>query len=145
MTLNNDRTKMIYRERKTRRLYFDHVFDFSIHHFYQVLDFFHQKIVFEFYHIDEKIFLHVIKCMRKRHLSMIVKIIKSDVMIEINQKKKTMMSRFKKRWCFISKSDDVSFQKSMMSHFKKRWVREKNRLTAMSRLITASKLTSRIE
>jgi hypothetical protein len=94
MTLNDDRTKVIYRERETRRLHFDQVFDFSIHHFHQVLDFFHQKIVFGFFHTNEKFFLHVIRFIRKRHLTMIVDIIKSDVMIEIDQREKTTMSHF---------------------------------------------------
>jgi hypothetical protein len=82
-TLNDDRTKVIYRERETRKLHFDQVLDFSIHHFYQVLDFSHQEIVFEFFHTDEKFFSHVIKFIRKRHSTMIVDIIENDVMIEI--------------------------------------------------------------
>jgi hypothetical protein len=88
MTLNDDRTRVIYREREARKLYFDQVLDFSIHHFHQVLDFFDQRIVFGIFHTDEKVSLHVIRCMRKRHLSVIVDIIKSDVMIQMNQREK---------------------------------------------------------
>jgi hypothetical protein len=37
----------------------------SIHHFHQVFNFFDQKIVFGFFHTDEKFFLHVIRFIRK--------------------------------------------------------------------------------
>jgi hypothetical protein len=94
MTLNDDRMKMIYRERRTRRLYFDQVLDFSIHHFYQVLNFLYQKIIFEFFHADKKISLHVIKFIRKWHSTLIVDIIENDVMIEMKQKKKTISFHF---------------------------------------------------
>jgi hypothetical protein len=73
MTLNDDCTKMIYRERRTRRLYFDQVFNFSIHHFHQVSDFLDQRIVFEFFHADEIFFEHVIKFIQKWHWIMIVR------------------------------------------------------------------------
>jgi hypothetical protein len=81
-----------------------------------------QKIVFEFFHTDEKIFLNVIKCIRNRHSTMIVCIIESDVMIEMSQREKAMNSHFKKRWVLIWKSDKFSFEKAMNSHLKKRWV-----------------------
>jgi hypothetical protein len=57
--------KVIYRKKRTRRLHFDQVLDFSIHHFHQVFDFLDQKIIFEFFHTDENIFLHVIRFIRK--------------------------------------------------------------------------------
>jgi hypothetical protein len=65
ITLNDDRTRMIYRERETRKLHFDQVLDLSIYHFHQVLDFLDQRIVFGFFHTDGKFFLHVIRCMQK--------------------------------------------------------------------------------
>jgi hypothetical protein len=40
--------------REKKRLHFDQVLDFSIHHFDQVTDFFDQKTVFGFFHTDEK-------------------------------------------------------------------------------------------
>jgi hypothetical protein len=83
MTFNDDRMKMIYRKKETRRFHFDQVLDFSIYYFHQVLDFLDQRIVFGFFHTDENFFLHVIKFIRKRHSTMIVDIIESDVMIEI--------------------------------------------------------------
>jgi hypothetical protein len=95
MTVNDDRTKVIYREREARRLHYDQVLDFSIHHFHQVLDLPDQKIVFGFFHTDGKFSLHVIRCMRNLHWTMIVDIIESDVMIEVRV-------REKKRWVLIS-------------------------------------------
>jgi hypothetical protein len=88
MTLNDDRMRMIYRERETRRLHFDQILDLSIHHFHQVSDLFHQKTVFGFFHTDGKICLYVITCMRNRHSTVIVDTIGSDVMIEIRGKKR---------------------------------------------------------
>jgi hypothetical protein len=43
---------------------FHQVHDLTIHHFHQVLDSFDQKIVFEFFHTDEKFSLHVIRYLR---------------------------------------------------------------------------------
>jgi hypothetical protein len=97
MTFNDRCTKVIYRERRTRRLYIHQVLDFSIYHFHQVFDFFYQKTVFEFFHTNEKFFLLVVKLKQKQHLTLIVNIIESDVLIEVSQRKKAMMSHFKKR------------------------------------------------
>jgi hypothetical protein len=97
------------------------------------------------FHTDEKISLHVIRCTRNWHSTMIVDIIEIDVIIEMSQKKKrwvliwksdeflfekamsshfnkAMNSHFKKRWVLISRSDESPFQKAMSSHFKKRWI-----------------------
>ncbi len=49
------------------------------------------------FHTDEKISLHVIKCMQNRHSTMIVDIIESYVMIEKNQREKTMKFHLKKQ------------------------------------------------
>jgi hypothetical protein len=81
-----------------------------------------QKTVFEFFHTDGKISLNVIRCMRNRHSTMIVCIIKSDVMIEMSQRKKAMGPHFKKRWVSIWKSDESSFEKAISPYLKKRWV-----------------------
>jgi hypothetical protein len=56
-TLNDDRTRMIYRERKTRRLHFDQVLSLSIHHFDQVLDFLLIRESFSDFFIQIKNFL----------------------------------------------------------------------------------------
>jgi hypothetical protein len=53
------------------------------------------------FYTDEKISLHAIRCMQNRHSTVIVDIIGSGVMIEMNQKEKAMSLHLKKQWVLI--------------------------------------------
>jgi hypothetical protein len=82
-----------FMERKRRADFIFIKFSISIHHFHQVLDALDQRIVFGFFHTDGKFFLRVIKFIQKWHSTMIVDIIESDVMIEIENLMKIKLAK----------------------------------------------------
>ncbi len=62
--------------------------------FNQVPDPLDQETVFGFFHTDGKISLHAIRCMRKRHSTVVVGIIGSGVVVGVDQGKKAMSPHF---------------------------------------------------